>query len=740
MRNRLVVAIAAGACLLACTEDEEPADAAQDADVPGFVDGETTQPPDDAARETPDAEDPDVGGDTTPPADAPDATDPPPSLEVVPTIAQAAPDPLAGTAVTSCPIYADERCEGGALQRCSIYDTGAAGFDDSPDPLLKRVYLYDRWYDRYSSPDGQTAERVYPGGMAVDAPESTWAAPEAFGHYSGRGDSAIWTGAALSAAIFRYAQTGTSADYERMVQKTRALLLKFDVTGITGYLARYHFLWMPAGAPQTDQHMFRHEGQGTLGTRDRPFDASKVGGVPEVYIDGYTAPDGTVWKGTPMWNGHPSIDQYTGPMMTFPIVYGLLDDDLLKARIAAHMTCYLKRLRRLEIINLQSNTDLLDALTAYLGGGGLRLDPGDIDLTKVDRIVAYYHAGINEANAETFDGSCPEKVALEPEKVIDAASPLFLIETAEVVLGLNETDTPSSGQIDHMYVPTLRGGDASHLLHLAAMAYYFTGEEQYRDFLLDELVTELQAPQVALTMQAFRAPDFCNSFFGDHITFGTHWQLTTMLGDSPLRDTLIQATEEELWQKALHNHSNTKFDVMYASTVPEGIATGRAAAIQRVATTLSDFGGKGPTKDAPRRTYTNPAADVLAALPAGVTLRCPTEQERTQCEQDIEVMGLSVPGEKITFECTGAPNECVLEDGTCARGIASEGLPPSLRNYSDFMWQRSPFAIGEQHGQQGGRQSPGRDLSEAYWMARHYGYVSSDGGSVLAWQTIGVCP
>jgi hypothetical protein len=76
----------------------------------------------------------------------------------------------------------------------------------------------------------------------------------------------------------------------------------------------------------------------------------------------------------------------------------------------------------------------------------------------------------------------------------------------------------------------------------------------------------------------------------------------------------------------------------------------------------------------------------------------------------------------------------------CTQAIASQGLPPDLRRYGDFMWQRSPFDIGAAYGVEGHRQSPGRDLSEPYWMARHYGYITEGRGQVLAWREVGNCP
>ena len=96
--------------------------------------------------------------------------------------------------------------------------------------------------------------------------------------------------------------------------------------------------------------------------------------------------------------------------------------------------------------------------------------------------------------------------------------------------------------------------------------------------------------------------------------------------------------------------------------------------------------------------------------------------------------------EIISYECDGRAGECVMADGKCVEGLASEGLPPNLRHYGDFMWQRSPFQIGDDRDTEGRLQSPGRDLSEPYWMARHYGFITEGAGQVLAWRETGDCP
>ena len=57
-------------------------------------------------------------------------------------------DPLAGTSVESCAVYEEERCVAGALERCAVYDTAEADWVDEVDPMLRRVFLFERWRER----------------------------------------------------------------------------------------------------------------------------------------------------------------------------------------------------------------------------------------------------------------------------------------------------------------------------------------------------------------------------------------------------------------------------------------------------------------------------------------------------------------------------------------------------------------------------------------------------------------
>jgi len=397
-------------------------------------------------------------GDSQMQTDVTDAGDADVDLPPIPDLPTQAPtaaptDPLAGSGVQSCAVYQEETCDNGTLRRCAIYDTDASEFVDSPDPLLERVLLYDRWYDLYHQPFGQTAERVFTGEMPPGTPETTWGDPAQFADYAGLGDAAIWNGAALVAITMRYLETGTEADYQRMEQKLRDMLLQFDVTGIPGYLARHHFLLVDPAAPNDPRYNLHHDAE-TLNHKSNPIEDMTIDGLPDIYADGFEGPDGTVWTGTPMWTGHPSIDQYSGPRTAFPLVYPLLRDDDLKARMVEHMTCYLKRLKRIEITNLDENPDIRDELQQFFAGVDPQLDPDDIDFETLDTIVAYVHVQFNQKNKETFDRSCPDTIQMEPWRELDASKQSFLVDLLDLVADMRSGESERNNGIDHLPMPS----------------------------------------------------------------------------------------------------------------------------------------------------------------------------------------------------------------------------------------------------------------------------------------------
>lgn len=631
-------------------------------------------------------------------------------------------DPLAASDLESCAVYRQSECVDGTVRNCDIYDADAEAWVEEPAQMLLRAYLYDRWYDLYMQPDGQTAERVFTHEMAPGTAEEVWSDPANLAGWAGAGDSAIWTGTALNAYILRYLHTGTEADYQRMEEKTRVMVNFFEVTRIPGYLARHHYLLVPPGTPAHPDHIYRYEPDENPDHRDIE-EPETLDFLPAHYFEEL---------GTPRWSGDPSIDQYNGPMVAFPMVYGLLRDEALKERIAFHMVCYLNSLRRIEIRNLQANEQALGAFTELFGGGDLlNLDPGDMDFTDVDQIVMYVHPQINTNNETIYPRECGDFVQTEPWRVIDAATPGFALDVITLFQDFNRSGN-GRNHINHFYVPSLRGGDAMHLMHLVSMAYLFTGDERYADFLRGELLTEMRTDRVAATMSAYLLPKFCRRFYGTNITAGPLWAFNNLLADSELDVWMQEVSRDEMWEKETRDLGNVNTNLMFAGSVsPEIGGEGREEAIRYALEELPRFGGNGGILEDPRRTYFRSPEEIIAAMPEGVTPQCPTEDERWVCERPINVFGATLPGENITVECTGSVLDCVMDNGECTTAVASHPLPGPIRYWGDYGWQRSPFEIGFRGD--GTVQSPGTDYAEQYWMARFYDFIEGN-REVLAWR------
>jgi len=314
-----------------------------------------------------------------------------------------------------------------------------------------------------------------------------------------------------------------------------------------------------------------------------------------------------------------------------------------------------------------------------------------------------------------------------------------------------DTDAERENTIDHYYFPSLRGGDAMHLMHLATMAYHFTGDEMYREFLYEELIGNLHAVGVAHTAGAFNLPKYCKKYFGDQITFGPWWAFLHLLGESQLRTRMQEAFHNEMWDKLVKEAGNVDFNIMYAGALPDDIAVDREQALAYALAQLQWMGGNGglsagsPDDPAwlaePRRSYATTPEMIMAWTPDGISAACPTEQEVAICSAEIEILGIkmdNLTGWK-SYDCTGSQWECEIGDGKCADKQASGPLPVHLRNYTDYLWQRNPFDLGRGAGIEGKRQYAGSDLSVPYWNARRYGFITEGSGQVLAWEATGEC-
>jgi len=295
-------------------------------------------------------------------------------------------------------------------------------------------------------------------------------------------------------------------------------------------------------------------------------------------------------------------------MTVLPTAHALVGP-ALQARIETQLTCYLKRLERLEIRNLQGNPELFEAALAALGAVGGSVDD-DLDLDALDTVVMFALPAYNKTNEQTYPSACPETLPTEPVTVLDASSDSFIPDLLTVAARLAK-GFPDG--IDHLYAPSVRGGDAVHLMHLAAIGWHLTGDEAYKRFFEDDLVAGLDTLSVANTLGSLVQNPWCRPFYGDHITLPPLWAFLGLIQEGPVRDELVRALVEEGHGKIADGLANAKFDLMIADRLPDGDPL-RDVLLQQVAEVMGAMGGNGGELDEPRRTYTLLTEDYEALL------------------------------------------------------------------------------------------------------------------------------
>src|SRR5260221_10703711 len=202
---------------------------------------------------------------------------------------------------------------------CSIYDARKSQFVAlaDADPLARRAFLYDRWMDLYQSADRQIAIRNMKDAMSPGDPESKWGDENEIGFWDDQGDSAGFGDTLMNSVMFRYAVTGTEADYQRFEGWLRGQVMKFDATGMDGYLARWVYGKVPDGTQIKNGYAMDYG-------NDFAIPAAALAKMPAWFSAGL--PGVTV---KPSWEGHVSIDAYSGPMNSWPLAFALVRDKSL---------------------------------------------------------------------------------------------------------------------------------------------------------------------------------------------------------------------------------------------------------------------------------------------------------------------------------------------------------------------------------------------------------------------------
>ncbi|MCL4235419.1 MAG: hypothetical protein KJ042_12975, partial [Deltaproteobacteria bacterium] len=489
----LMLAIAITGC--GCGDDDSPA---SDSDAADDDDG---APADD---DTDDDVDDDAGDDDTWPPLPDDDADDDTSFDLDVHAALVAPPSVLPGGIESCAVIDQTECRSGTEHVCAIYDAGAGDFTDDPPEFIERIYHHERYHDLQHKSDSAMLTVHTTDGMPPGTDRGVWSDPAAFEEYADWGDGAFYAGMALSAASLRFAATGTDADYGRMVDYANTLLLNWRVTDVPGYMIRSVAAMLddgvpiPPGHPEYNLREYKERTNHVLYTlapelRDL---------VPAYYYEGADLDhdDTPDLATTPLLEGSPSQDAYSGALVGMQLAYDLLrgEHQALKDEIAENAICNMTRLRKLRISHLSDSALGRLAVQYLTSSGGYHPDPDDIDLDGIDTLVGYVQEALPPGDPGDFEFGCPDAppVEVDPKYDLDARDPLFLLHLADLAVKLTgEGDHP----IDFIYFVSHRGGDVIYLINYALFAYHVSGEQKFLDFIKNQLIDEIDGLAVLNT-------------------------------------------------------------------------------------------------------------------------------------------------------------------------------------------------------------------------------------------------
>lgn len=650
-------------------------------------------------------------------------------LPVFGPLADPPPSSLVPPGLVSCPVYRQEQCKDNQLSRCDLYDGLAGGWAEAPDPYAEQVFWYDRYFDLYHRMEGQQAEFLYVEPMPPGTPESVWGAVESFQTYTGHWDSAGWTGTALQAAAARYAVTGTQADYGRMLSQLETMMFMYEGTGVPGLLMRCHYAMLPEGAP----HPVGHPGKALIPYappdvwEDRnPIAPACLERLPAYYTEGVEI-EGANYATTPFWMGRASRDMYVRSLPGTLLAYDLLGEgeleDKLRNDVRWFIPCTLKRMKKMRIVNLQANTLVKEAVAAYFGANSLRLDPGDVDITGLDTVIAYVLEQPRPDKPGKFDPTCPDQLPMEvdPDYDLDGASDDFVIRFVTIMARLG---TQAEDPIAWIQAPSVRGADALYMLQWALSGFYLLGDSRFLDF-AQLLMEETQFWPVVNTMGSFWLPKWCKPHYGPSLAYPTFWNLQNRIDRKRFPqfwNKLAQAIHEEFRGKELVDANDAYFGVLYASMVDGTVDPDASAYASQMVAMLRET-GQYQVADPfePRRSYNT---DLLDNPPPGFAAQVEplSPENKAICTTPVEVFGMK-------FDMQAMEDEL-------PRAVA--GLPIRYRIGGPFQWQEDPYQLRKDYGDRDARtQWPMSGLTAAYWTGRLQGTIADGQGLALAWRETG---
>lgn len=629
--------------------------------------------------------------------------------------------------VPSCAVIDATRCDGATAQVCSPYDPAGKAFvdlDDVPLPQA-RAFVLGRQQDLFHTTASSGLSFETTTEMPPGTPESTWGSPEAFRHWADHGDAAYYTGYFLYGAAHRYAVTGTDADYARMVGLVDKQLVNWRVSGVPGYMIRAPFAMLdpgvsvPVGHPELPLHGHKERTNHVVYT----LEGDALTHLPSSYVDDAPGPDGPL-DVTPTAEGSPSLDAFSGAVLGLTHAVDLLrpEDEALRTEITEQITCHLNRYKKLRITNVQDSVGLQTALSALLGSGTFTPDPDELDLTTLDTLHGYVMEARPPDGVTNPDyrWDCPDgpPTDVDPAYDLDAASDGFVFDLLDLALRLQgQGDRP----IDFVYFVDLRAGDALFMVNLALQAYHLTGDPRYVAFLEDALIDEARLVEVLPTLDAFQLPKFCDTWIGTDLLHPIVLSTLERLQDRDhaVPQAIADAMRETYRYGVLQDAGNSWFQITYGQYTDAGQDPSVDA---DVAAAVADLEGYVPEPDHPfdpKRATNRDWTD--SGLP-WIDPVTPTEAERALCEEDVELLGLSIPG-----------------PGLAAEVLNATAVPASHRTKETQIWHMNPFRLGRSFGGHLRDHEPFNDYLTPWWVAAEAGQGVDADDLVLAWRDDGSC-
>ena len=667
---------------------------------------------------------------TTPETVAPDGLEVP-TLSALTT---APPPPALPAGLSSCGVYRDARCEAGALQRCALYDVEADAWSEAPPAMTEQAYMFDRYYDLYHSPLGQTMDVRFTKTIPAGTPESEWSAAGVFERYDGYGDASGWSGTALLGAAARFQTSGSEADYERLLTMAEHVTFLYEVTAIPGLIARSHYAMLPEGAPAPVGNW--NKAVGRFRTDDEfgyPIDETLLERVPAYYSEGIDI-EGQHYDTKPIWQGDASRDMYVRGLPGVLLAYDLLKDDDRAKRVREvlqeQLPCTINRMKKGRIRNLSANDLIKSMVTANVAGASMDIDEEETAyFEELDTVVFYVmeEPRVGEEQ-DAFEGTCPDGPPMEvdPEYDLDASNGAFLAKLAEMAAREGKASM-SKTPIAWTQHPGLRGSDAVFMLQWALVAHYVSQDPRYLDF-VEQFLDEVEVETIVGTYGSFNFPKWCAPHFGPSLSYPSFYNLLGRIDPeaSPrFWEALSSAAVSDGRYKEMGEREDAYFGILYARMTNETTDPEAGPWVQRFVDLLKTYGSHAldeglveakfePDRNVPRNFIDRPDPEIPLEPLEGEDLAI--------CTEPIVVSGIEIPPPR-------------LEDDW-PRAIDAVPLPKRVGGA--FLWQMDPWMVKREYGGIGmDEQWPMLGLTVPYWVGRMDKLIEEGQDLRLSWRDTG---